>query len=166
MAKALAYTHTDTAVGGVSSLTVPIPVLNLGADFRVMKDTPEEAIISNMTSQIGYPEKIRFASRVIPDAYKGSDVDASLRSLNKRGVEVLVSHTDTAAWTDSEDPTFLELKTPKMNVVFTFPADGSYSADAALDYIKRSIACLFETGGVTSARVNALLRGILIPADL
>lgn len=166
MSKVLSYTRTDTAVGGVPSLSLPIAVLNYAADWRVSKNLPEEVILTNLTSAIGFPEKFRISMRQIPDAYKGSPIDASIRSLNKQGIEILVSHTDTAQWTDTEDATFLEAKCPRMNVTFTFPADGSFDADAMLTYIKRSISGLFDTGVVTSSRINAMVRGILKPSGL
>lgn len=166
MSKILSYTHTDTPVQGVASLALPIAVLNYGADFRIAKDTPEEAILTNLTSAIGYPEKIRIAARIVPDVYKNAEVDASLRSLNKRGIEVFVSHTDVAQWKDSDDVTFAEAKPMQMNLTFRFPADGSVTADQMLDYVKRSVSCIFETGSVTSSRINSMVRQVLIPSDL
>lgn len=166
MSKVVTYNHTDTAISGVSANPLNIGLVNWGADHRVEKNLANELILTNMKSPIGAPEKFRYAWSTIADVYKGTEIEVSYRSLSKKGIQLLCQHTDILTVTDSVDATFEEQKPIKCNITITYPADTIMTAALAKDLLSRTISGLFETGVVTDARIGALLRGSLLPADL
>lgn len=166
MAKSLAFNHTDTAISGVSSNPIEIPLVNFGADFVKEVNTANELVLTNMRSPLGDPEKFRHAFSIVSDVYKGTDIEPSMRSQNKKGVSLLLQHTDIASVTDSADASFLQKIPFKVHFVLTIPANEYVTADVAELVLRRSIAAAYESGLHTSARMAALLRGSLTPADL
>lgn len=166
MAKSLAFNHTDTAISGVSSNTIDLPLVNFGADFVKEVNTANELVLTNMRSPLGDPEKFRQAYTTVRDVYKGTDIEPSLRSQNPRGVQILLQHTDIASVTDSADATFLQKVPFKVHFVLTIPANEYVTAEIAEAVLRRSLVAAYESGLHSSARLAALLRGSLSPADL
>lgn len=166
MAKVLSFNHTDTPISGVTTNPVQVGLVNFGADFRVERITADEAVLTNMRSPLGDPEKFRHAFSTVTNVYSGTPIEPALRSQNTRGVRLLIQHTDIASITDSGDATF-SMKVPfKVNITLETPANEYVTADHALSFLLRSIAGVLETGSNTAARLNAELRGSLLPADL
>lgn len=166
MAKVLSFVHTDTPISGVTSNTVDLPLVNFGADFRVESNQANELILTNLRSPLGDPEKFRSAFSVVSNIYKNTDIEPSSRSQNPRGVSLLLQHTDIASVTDSTDATFLQKKPFEAHIVVKVPADEVVTADIVKGFLLRTICAAFESGSNTSARLNAELRGSLLPADM
>lgn len=166
MAKSVNKNYTDTPVSGVTSLSLPISVVNFGKDFRVKVNEPQEVIITNLTSPIDRPEKFRFAMSDIKDIYKNSGIDPNLFSPSKRGVSVLVQLTDTYTVTDSADPTHEVALPLEAHLVLKVPANEAVTTQMIVDFIGRLASGFFETGAVNPNRVKSLCRGSLLPADM
>jgi hypothetical protein len=166
MAKVVTFNHTDTAISGSPTNATNFGLINYVADWRVESKSATEAVIVNMRSPIGTPERFRFASGVMPDVFVSSGIEAGSRTQTKRGVSILVQHTDIASVTDTVDATFAQQMPFSMNIVLKIPANEYVTGQMALDYMKRSLAGLFETGLATSARLDALLRGSVLPVDM
>lgn len=166
MAKVVTTNRTDTAVDGVSSLTMARAVLNFGADFVVKSEASNEVIITNLTSPIDTPEKFRFAISDIKDIYKNTGIDPTRQSQSKRGVNLLCQLTDVWTITDSVDLTFQEIVPIEAHVVLKMPASPYVSEDAVVAFIGRLMSGLFATGSSTSARLKSMIRGSLTPSDI
>lgn len=166
MAKSVVKNYTDTPINGVTSLTLPISVVNFGKDFRVKSDEPGEAILTNLTSPIDRPEKFRFAMSDIKDIYKNSGIDANLYSPSRRGVSVLVQLTDTYTVSDSTDTKYDVALPMEAHLVIKVPSNELITSQMIQDFVGRLTNGLFESGAVNTNRIKSLFRGSLIPTDL
>lgn len=166
MAKSVLYNRTDTPIPGVAELTIPIGLVNFGADFRVRSDEPGEAIITNLTSPIDRPEKYRFAMNEIKDVYRNSGIDTTLYSPSRRGASVLCQLTDTWTVVDSVDTSYEVALPIEGHIVLKLPANENITADMVKGFVGRLVSGLFDTGVTTSTRMKSLLRGSLLPLDL
>lgn len=166
MAKVLSFNHVDTPISGVTTNQVNLALVNFGADFRVEKMASDEVVITNLRSPLGDPERFRHAYSTVANVYKNTEIEPALRSQNTRGVRLLIQHTDIASVVDAADPTFL-VKVPfKANLTLEIPANEYVTATNVKDYMLRSLTGMFETGSNTSARLEAELRGSLLPIDM
>lgn len=108
MAKVKSMGYTDTPVEGVTELTFPRAILNFGKDFRVKSNNAgKEVVLTNITSPVDRPEKIRIAYTDVANVYSGTGVEASVLAPTKRGVSILAQVTETISVTDDTDPDYL-----------------------------------------------------------
>lgn len=166
MAKSISAGYTDTPISGVTTLTFPRGLVNFGADFRVKSETANEAIITNLTTPVDRPERIRFSYSDVANIYSGTDVDPSVYAPSKRGVSVLTQLTETFSVTDSVDTTYRVDLPVSAHLVLKVPASEYLTAELIEAMIGRLVSSLFETGSLTDSRLKALLRGSLLPTDL
>lgn len=166
MAKSVVKNYTDTPISGVTSLTLPMSVVNFGKDFRVKSDEPGEAILTNLTSPIDRPERFRFAMSDIKDIYKNSGIDANLYSPSRRGVSVLVQLTDTYTVSDSTDTKYDVALPMEAHLVIKVPSNELITSQMIQDFVGRLTNGLFESGVVNTDRIKSLFRGSLIPTDM
>ena len=166
MSKTVSYNFTDTAISGVSSLTFPRGLTNFGADWKVKEQEPEEAIITNLTSPLSFPEKMRFCSSEVADVYKGAGIDPSLYAPSRRGVSVLGQVTEVWTVSDSADATYQVALPVSAHLVVKVPQNENITPAMVQMLIGRMISGLFETGKTDTTRLAALLRGSLLPSDL
>jgi len=167
MSKVKSVGYTDTAIEGVTSLTFPRGLVNFGADFRVKSDKPgSEVVLTNLTSPVDRPERIRVAYTDVSNVYAGSGIDPSVSAPTKRGVSILAQHTNVLSVSDSTDADY-RLDLPiSCHLVIKVPASEYITAEDVRVSLGRLLSSLFDTGATTDARLNAILRGSLIPADL
>lgn len=166
MAKVITKNYTDTPVSGVTSLTFPRAILNYKADFRVKSNQPGEVILTNLTSPVDRPETIRIGASNIANVYNGSGIEASLAAPTKRGVSVLAQVTDIITVTDSADPDYRIDLPVSYHVVIKIPANENLTSALIQEGLGRLVSCMFETGSTTLTRIEALIRGSLVPTDL
>lgn len=158
--------HTDTPVAGVTSLAFSRGILNYKADYCVMTDDPGEAIISNKTSPVDAPERLRFAMSTVKDVYQNTEIDPGTYSPSKRGSQILVQLTEVWTKSDATNASFKINLPVTGHIVLKVPNDSDISADMIIAFLGRLVSGLYETGSLTNSRINALLRGSMIPADL
>lgn len=166
MAKSVNVGYTDTPISGVSSLTLSRGLVNYGADFKVKSDEPNEAIITNLTCPISYPEKFRWSYSDVADVYKGTGIDPGLFAPTRRGVSLLCQLTETWKVTDSVDASYEVALPVSAHVVLKVPTNDNITPAMVQTLIGRLISGLYETGLNDTKRLSALLRGSLEPADL
>lgn len=167
MSKVISTGFTDTPVQGVTALTFPRAVLNLGADFRVKSNQPgKEVVLTNISSPVDRPEKIRIAYTDISNVYNGTNIDASVYAPTKRGVSILVQVTETLSVTDDKDPDYRVDLPVSYHLVVKVPASEYISAARIQDGLGRLLSGLFDTGVSTTSRLEAILRGSLVPTGL
>lgn len=166
MAIVVNQNHTDTPVSGVTTLSLPRAIINYKADYCVMTDTPGEAVISNKTSPVDAPERIRFAMSTVKDVYQNTDIDPGTVSPSKRGSQILVQLTEVWTKSDATLPSYKINLPVSGHIVLKVPNDSDLTADMLISFLGRLVSGLYETGSSTNPRLNALLRGSMIPADL
>lgn len=166
MAKVINKGYTDTAVAGVPTLTFPRAVLNFKADYRVKSDQPNEVVLTNITSPVDRPEQIRVAYSNVTNIYSGTSIEPSLAAPTKRGISVLCQVTDIISVTDSVDADYRIDLPVSYHMVIKVPANENLTTTLIQEGVGRMISGIFETGSVTLTRLEALIRGSLVPSDL
>lgn len=165
MAKQIDKGYTNTPVDSPVTLTYTRDQINYDADFRIQKDTGAELWLTNITSPIDRPEKMRVARKEISNVYQGTDITSNFQAPSKKGVNLHVQLHQTMKVTDTENPEF-EVHVP-ISTSITIKTPASFiDADHVNDSVKRLLSGLFETNDVSTSRLNALLRGSLAPRDL
>lgn len=166
MAKALSVNYTDTAIPGVESLKLERGLVNYAADFKVKSDEPGEVILTNLTSPVVYPERMRISSSDVANIYAGSSIEPSLFAPTKRGTSLLVQLTENWKVTDTADPNY-EIALPvSAHLVIKVPNHELITPAAVQTLVGRLISGLYETGSQDTTRLTALLRGSLKPSDI
>lgn len=167
MAKTLSTNYTDTAISGATKITLTVPTLNYGKDFRVKQDEPNEAIITNLTSPIDQPERLRWAHSDVADVYRNSGIDPTMYYASRRGTQILVQLTDVFKVTDSADASYEALLPVSCHLVIKVPNNDLITDEVALAEVERLLGGLFETTGTTPEnRLKSILRGALLPSEL
>lgn len=167
MAKSKSTGYTDTPVEGVPSLTFPRAVLNIEQNFRVKSNQPgAEVVLTNITSPVDRPEKIRIAYSDIANVYSGTTIEPSLTAPTKRGVSVLAQVTETLSITDDADPDYRIDLPVSYHMVIKVPASEHITASDIQTGLGRLLSSLFDTGVSTTSRLEAILRGSLVPTEL
>lgn len=166
MAKTIATGYTDTAISGNPTMTVTAGKLNFKADFRPLSEAPGEVILTNVTSPVDQPETMRLSQRKVANVYANTEVDPSAYLPIRQGTATLLECRETWVETDSVDTTYRKLIPVKCGITFTLPAYGNITADQAVGLVLRTLGLTFETGTVTSVGMAALLRGVMMKADL
>lgn len=167
MAKVKSTGYTDTPISGVSSLTFPRGILNFEKDFRVKSnDAGKEVVLTNITSPVDRPEKIRIAYTDVANVYSGSGIEASVSAPTKRGVSILAQVTETITVTDSVDPEYRVDLPVSYHMVIKVPASEHISAADIQTGLGRLLSSLFDAGATSTSRLEAILRGSLVPTEL
>lgn len=167
MAKVISAGYTDTPIEGVSTLSLSRAILNFEEDFRVKSDQPgKEVVLTNITSPIDRPEKIRIAYSDIANVYSGTGVDASVSAPTKRGVSVLCQLTDIISVTDDADPDYRIDLPVSYHLVIKVPASEFLTAADIQTGLGRLLSSVYDSGVSTTSRLDAILRGSLVPHTL
>lgn len=167
MAKTVDLGVTDTPISGVSSLTFDRGLLNFKEDFRIKSNqNGKEVMLSNITSPIDRGESIRLAYNDINNIYSGTSIDPSVYSPTKRGISVLTQITNTLSVRDSSDPNFRVDLPISAHLVVKVPSSEFINAQQVEVLIGRLLSSLFDTGSTSESRLEAILRGSLLPTEL
>lgn len=159
--------YTDTPINGVTALTFDRGLLNIGADFRVKSnDAGKEVVLTNLTSPIDRPEKIRIAYSEVANVYTGTGIDPSVSSPTKKGVSVLVQLTNVLTVTDSVDASYRRDYPISIHAVIKAPSSEFITADVIEENLGRLLSGLFDTGSTSTSRLESILRGSLVPSEL
>lgn len=166
MTKQLSMNFTDTAISGVTSLTFPRGLVNFKADWKVKQNEPDSAILTNLTSPVVYPERMKISASDVNNVYSGSSVEPSLYAPTKKGRSILVQVNEIWKVTDTTDAT-LEVALPvQCHLVVKVPNHELVTPATIQTLIGRAVSGLFETGSADTTRIGSLLRGSILPSDL
>lgn len=156
------YTDTVTV-----AKNIPVPDLSYAIDFQKTEDTPDEALVSNITGSDLMPhETIRFAKSSVTNIYQGIDlVDTGSVAPVKRGVQVMAELVTVYHIANSVTGDEYDLPC-KGRIVLRLPSMSCVTDALVSDLLKRTIGASFGTGEVTSARIVEMARGALIPDGL
>lgn len=167
MTKVIKPGYTDTPIEGVETLSFNRGLLNFKEDFRVKSnDNGKEIVLTNITSPIDRPENLRIAYNQVSNIYNGTGIEPSMLATSKRGVNILTQLTDVYSVTDDADPDYRIDLPVSCHLVIKAPASEHITADVILTSVGRLLSSLFDTGSTSSARLEAILRGSLVPTDL
>lgn len=166
MAKVLSFPYTDTPIPDVTTNETSIGLVNFDLDWKTEKLGPTEYVMTNLKSPIGYPERFRIHWSAPNTLYQGTGIEPSMRSQSSRMVSLLIQHECVATITDTVDLTYQVDVPCKSNIVLKVGMIPEMTGAIALGLVQRNLAGLFDTGVNTSARLDALLRGSLKPANV
>lgn len=167
MSKSLKLNYSDTNITGATAISLPVPNLNYAEDFRVSKDEPNEAVITNLTSPISQPERFRFAHSDVANVYGNTGIDPTMYYASRRGTQILCQLTDVFKVTDSADAAYEALLPISCHLVVKVPNNELVTEQVVIAEIQRLMGGLFQTeGSENTLRLNALLRGALVPTSL
>lgn len=163
MAKVLNKGYDVT--GEVMDKTLTISGYKYPDEFRVKSESPDEAILVNITSPMDRIEKLRFAYSEIADVYRNTSIDSSVAAASKRGVQVLGQVSETWSLTDESDPEYRVDLPVSAHVVVKIPACEHISEADILELLGRAIGGLYD-GTTAEWRLSDLVRGSLVPKGL
>jgi hypothetical protein len=167
MTKVIDHGYTDTPIEGVTTLTFPRALLNYSKDFRVKtNNNGKEVVLTNLTSPIDRSENIRIAYSDIANIYNGTGIEPSISAPTKRGVSVLTQVTDVISITDEADPDYRIDLPVSAHLVLKVPSSEFITSEEVQVLVGRLMSSLFDTGVSTTSRLNAILRGSLVPTDI
>lgn len=167
MTKSVNNGYVDTPVTGVPSLTFPRAVLNFQKDFRVKANNPgKEVILTNITSPVDRPENIRIGYTNIANIYSGTSVEPSVFAPTRKGVSILSQVTDILSVTDNTNADYRIDLPVSAHLVLKVPASEFITADVVQTLVGRLLSSLFDTGATSTTRLDAILRGSLVPAGI
>lgn len=167
MAKVISLGFTDTPIEGVSSLTFSRGLVNFPADFRIKSNNAgKEIILTNITSPVDRPEKIRIGYTDVSNVYTGTGVEPSISAPTKRGTQILAQVTEVISVTDDTDPEYRIDLPVSYHLVIKVPTSEYVTSSNIVTGLGRLLSSLFDTGATTTSRLDAILRGALVPSDL
>lgn len=166
MTKQISWGFTDTPISGVSELKFDRGMLNFGADFRVKTQASSEAVLTNTTSPLDRPEKVRFARTEVKDIYANTDIDPSVYAPSRKGLSIVAQVTEVLSVTDTNDAEYRVDLPVSAHLVLRTPANEHITPEIVFDVIGRLVSTLYDTGSSEASRLNALLRGSLLPTDI
>jgi hypothetical protein len=154
---------TNTPITGGVAKSIALDPINFGADFRVFKDTSDELWLTNVTSPIDRPERVRYAMKEVKNVYQGTDVSLSAQAASRKGVNLHVQLQQNFATTEVDRVVHLPVTT---SITIKVPASANIDAAEVKSSVSRLLSTLFETGSDKPDRLAALLRGSLEPTDI
>jgi hypothetical protein len=163
MSKTVLKNRTDTPPV-IESLSLDMSLMNFGADFAAVSNTPGKAVISNLTSPRECPEQMIFAVSPIGDVYKGSKIDPAYKAASKAGVKLFSQVNSIYTITDTEDSTYRVDVPLSCNLTITIPSDALITSAMVIEEFGRALHGLFETEG--DLRIDRMARGSLLPTDM
>lgn len=167
MSKVKSTGYLDTPIVGAPVLTFSRGPLNFGVDFRIKaNDAGKEVILTNITSPVDRPEKIRIGYTEVANIYSGSGIEPSLLAPTKRGVSILAQLTEIISVGDDTDPDYRIDLPVSFHLVIKVPSSEHINATDVETGIGRLLSSLFDTGVETTSRLEAMLRGSLVPSEL
>lgn len=167
MAKVTSLGFTDTPIEGVTSLDFPRGLVNFGANFRVKSNQAgKEVILTNITSPVDRPEKIRIGYSDVANIFSGTGVEPNVAAATKRGVQILAQITEVISVTDDADPEYRLDLPVSYHLVIKVPTSEYITSSVINTGLGRLLSSIFDTGVTTTSRLDAILRGALVPSDM
>lgn len=167
MTKQISKGYTDTPISGVSSLTFNRGILNFQKDYRVKSNANgKEVVLTNITCPVDRPENIRLAFTEVANIFSGTGIEPSLLTPSKKGISLLAQITNVMSVTDSASPDFRIDQPCSAHLVIKGPSSEYFTADVVIELVGRLLSALYDAGKTDNARLNALLRGSLVPSEL
>lgn len=167
MAKTISRSYKDTPITGVTSLKFDRGLLNFKEDFRVKSNTGgKEVVLTNITSPIDREETVRLACTEIKNVYAQTSIDSSVYAPTKRGLSILAQVNDVLSVRDDQIPDYRVDLPVSAHLVIKVPSSEHISAREVEILVGRLLSSLYDTGATSASRLEAILRGSLLPSDV
>lgn len=166
MPKTTSFGYTDTTPAGGATKTLTRPNLNYGADFAKTEDSENKCIITNLTSPYDQPESIRFEVADVKNIYNGTNIDPSVYATSKAGISLVCQVNDILRVTDSADSTYQVDLPISAHFVIKMPKSQYITAGDIEKVVARCVASMYDTDSVGTSRIDALVRGSMVPSTL
>lgn len=148
------------------TLTFPRAPLNFGADFSIKESKANEVVLTNIRADIDRPETIRLSWSTLTDVYRNSSIDPSVYAPSRKGVNVLAQVTNVLSISPSANSEARVDIPVSTHLVIKTGAQAEITADVIITQVSRLLSSLFETGKTDTSRLEAILRGALVPKDV
>lgn len=167
MAEVFSAGYVDTAMDGVTTLPLNRGLVNFGADWaQVPSSKKGEVLLTNITCPQGFPERFRYSSAKVANVYANSGISSAYHLPSSDGTKVLVQLTEVWNQTDDADASVDKRAPISGYIVLTYPNDKIVTAARMETFIARLLSGFYNSGVVTTERLNAILRGALVPSGL
>lgn len=140
--------------------------IDFAKDFTVASKTDHRTVITNLSSPLDQPETIRWEYSPISDIYKGTSIDPKVRSASSKGASIVTQINEVMRITDDTDPSFQVDLPWSCHIVLKVPHSSYVKAVDAQSLVARLLSTLYESGSITTSRLEALLRGSMTPSDM
>lgn len=158
--------YTDTPISGATDKNKLLSKINYSADFALKVRSANEAILTNLTSPVGFPEQFRTGITIHPNVYKNTGIDPNFYPPSRQGTSVLSGVSEVWSVTETTDPAFkIALPVSAHLVIKTPQSEYITSADVEA-LIIRLLSTLYGQNSSGLERITALLRGSLVPQDV
>lgn len=158
-------TGWDTTAGSTQTVNAAVPIW--ASQFSVTKNTPTEVTAQMTGSPLAAPTTVRWARQPIANVYTASGIDPGYRGPVVRGFSVLSQFNGVAEYTDSATPPGTVFYPIAAHLVMKLPAFENSDGGLTRQAVSWLLGTLFESGATSpQGRLNSLLRGALLPADL
>lgn len=158
--------YTDTPIAGAADKTKVLAKLNFSQDFAMKVSGGNEAIITNLSSPVGFPERLRTGYTVHPNVYKNTGLDPNFYPPSRQGVSVLSGITEVWTVTESSDPSFKIALPVSAHIVIKTPQSEYINSADIETLVLRLLSTLYDQNSGSLERITALLRGSLLPREV
>lgn len=155
------YVTTDE-----TSLVTAAVGFDYATNFRVKSNQSDEVKLVNTTSPLDRPEQLRIAYSEIGDVYRNTSIDSSVYAASRKGVQILAQLTDVYSLTDDTDASYRVDLPISAHVVIRIPACEHITSSDILGIVNRLNGLLYDNQSVDSTRLEAMLRGSLVPGSM
>lgn len=166
MSKITSFGYTDTAPAGGATKALTRPNLNYSVNFAKNEDSDRKAVITNRTSPIDQQETFRFQLTDVSNIYTGTSVDPSVFATSKAGVSVVSQVNDILRVTDSVDPSYQVDLPMSVHMVIKMPKSQFITSANIETVVARCVASLYDTDSTGVSRIEALVRGSMLPSTM
>lgn len=166
MPKTTSFGYTDTTPAGGATKELTRPNLNFNVDFAKTEDSENKCILTNLTSPYDQPESMRFELADIKNIYNGTSIDPSVYAPSRAGISLLCQVNDILRVTDSEDSTYQVDLPISVHFVVKMPKSQYITAHDIESVVARCVSSMYETDSDGVSRLDALVRGSMVPSTI
>lgn len=133
------------------------------SDFRVVKDEPDEAIISSITKDLNHGEQFRFGISSIKNCCSGVTVQHP--PINPAGTKILIQHREIIDVGTESAPAEAPIT---VSITVSVPQSDVITGAVLEAQVAKAVSALYQKTDQVNfqSTLNALVRGALVPVGL
>lgn len=159
----MAVTYNKNRTVSATPVSLSCEALQFDTDWDTVSDDESKLQLVNNTTPVDKQCRILWQYKSIPNVLKNFPTTVPNPPATRAGAAVSCLFTAVVTATDdSTDPSTIVDLPFKTAVTVTMPT-GYFSADEALAHMKAAFDGMFNTDGVTSARLKALFTQAMAP---
>lgn len=129
---------------------------------RTSDGTVSEMTYVNLTSPADRLETVFTSTKQVTDIYTKSGIDSARWSKSKRGIRMYAQKRCIKKVIDTDIDSVVHIPM-SVSISVEVGNHDSLTPDMILTEVMRTVATLFDTGTVTSARIGRMTKGALLP---